>query len=163
MDIRAFEPADWPALWAILEPVFRAGETYAVARDITPAAARRMWIDTPAASVVATDAAGALLGSYYLKPNQAGPGEHVCNCGYVVAAAARRRGVAAALCDHSLAAARARGFRAMQFNHVVATNAVAIRLWQRHGFAIAGTLPGAFRHPRLGYVDAHVMFRDLDG
>jgi ribosomal protein S18 acetylase RimI-like enzyme len=154
--------ADWPAVWAILEPVFRAGETYAVARDIGEDAARALWIDAPLAAFVATDAGGAVLGTCYLKPNHAGPGDHVANCGYAVAEAARGQGIASALCAHSQAEAVARGFRAMQYDCVVSTNAGAVRLWQRHGFAIVGTLPGAFRHPRLGEVDACVMFKRLD-
>lgn len=163
VSIRPFEADDWPLVWAILEPVFRAGETYAVARDITADAARALWIDTPAATFVATGDAGNVLGTYYLKPNQSGPGGHVANCGYAVAAAARGRGVAAALCEHSQAEALARGFRAMQFNMVASTNAGAVRLWQRHGFAVVGTLPGAFHHPVQGDVDALVMFKTLNG
>lgn len=160
-NIRRFEPADWPAVWSIIEPVFRAGETYAYARDIGEDEARGEWIDKPRATYVATDDAGAILGSYFIKPNQPGQGAHVCNCGYIVAASARGQGVATALCEHSQDEARALGFRAMQYNLVVATNTSALRLWQRLGFVIAGTLTAAFRHPRHGYVDAHVMYKLL--
>lgn len=153
--------SDWPAIWSILEPVFRAGETYAFSPAITPDEAHRAWMELPAATYVARDAHGALLGTYYLKPNQTGLGDHVCNCGYVVAAAARGQGVAAAMCVHSQDEAVRAGFRAMQFNLVVSTNTVAVALWQKLGFAIVGTLPGAFRHPRLGFVDAYVMFKSL--
>jgi ribosomal protein S18 acetylase RimI-like enzyme len=86
----------------------------------------------------------------------------VCNCGYVVAADARGRGIATSLCEHSQNEARSMGFRAMQFNLVVSTNEHAIRLWKRLGFAVAGVLPRAFRHVRLGYVDAFVMYKSLD-
>ena len=160
-DVRLFAPADWTAVWAILEPVFRAGETYAFAPDLTEAEAHHLWIDMPEASFVATDADGAVLGTYYLRPNHAGPGGHVCNSGYVVADSARGRGVASALCEHSQREAVARGYRAMQFNMVASTNEGAVRLWQRHGFTIAGTLPGAFHHPRHGDVDAYIMFKTL--
>ncbi|MGH6969068.1 MAG: GNAT family N-acetyltransferase [Stellaceae bacterium] len=104
---------------------------------------------------------GAVVGTYYLQANQRGGGAHVANCGYVTAAKSAGRGVACAMCAHSLDVARARGFRAMQFNLVVATNERAIRLWEQCGFAIVGRLPGAFRHPRLGPVDALVMYRTL--
>lgn len=161
--IRPFEDADWPALWRVLEPVFRAGDTYSFAADITEADARRAWIDVPAVTFVAVAPDGQVLGSYYLKPNQPGQGDHVCNAGYVVAAAARGQGIASRMCDHSQQQAGARGFRAMQYNLVVSTNEGAVRLWQRHGFEIVGTLPGAFRHPRLGEVDAHVMYKRLRG
>lgn len=159
--IRAFEDGDWPGLWTILAPVFRAGETYCVDPAIEEATARAYWIDAPAATFVAVDDDGAPLGSYYLKANQPPPGAHVANCGYVVGAEARGRGVASAMCEHSQETARAHGFAAMQYNFVVSTNIGAIRLWQRHGFAIVGTLPAAFDHPQAGRVDAHVMHKPL--
>ena len=159
--IQPFQPGHWAAVWRILEPVFRAGETYAFAPDIDEAEARHHWIDVPRATFVALDDDGQVLGTYSLKANQPGLGAHVCNCGYVVAGPARGRGIASAMCEHSQAEARARGFRAMQYNLVVSTNEGAIRLWKKHGFAVIGVLPGAFRHTRLGYVDALVMFKPL--
>jgi len=161
MHIRLFEDNDWPVLWAILEPIFRAGETYAIACDIDAPAARRYWVEQPAATYIACDAQGTILGSYFIKANQPGPGDHVANCGYIVGPAARGRGVAGTLCEHSQRAAVALGFSAMQYNCVVATNHGAIRLWQKHGFNVVGTLPGVFRHPREGYVDAYVMHKRL--
>jgi ribosomal protein S18 acetylase RimI-like enzyme len=65
------------------------------------------------------------------------------------------------MCAHSLGEAKSRGFSAIQFNFVIASNERAVRLWQRMGFAIVGRLPGAFQHPRLGLVDAYVMLRSL--
>lgn len=159
--IRPYQPDDWPALWAILEPVFRAGETYAVPRDISEQDAHRMWIELPRAVRVAVDDEGRVTGTYTLKANQPGPGDHVCNCGYLVADHARGQGIAGEMCAHSLTLARELGFVAMQYNLVVASNEVAIRLWQKHGFTIIGTLPRAFRHPALGLTDAHVMYRLL--
>ena len=96
-----------------------------------------------------------------LHPNQMGLGDHVANAGYLVAPAHRGHGIAGAMCEHSLATARAAGFRAMQFNFVVSTNETAVRLWQKHGFEIVGRLPKAFRHATLGEVDALVMYRFL--
>lgn len=160
MRIRAAASGDREALWRVLEPTLRAGETYTLPRDIDAEAALAYWL-APAHQVFVAEADGALLGTYYLRANQAGGGAHVANCGYITAPAARRRGVASALCLHSLDLARARGFRAMQFNFVIASNEHAIRLWQRFGFAIVGRLPEAFAHPRLGYVDALVMHRNL--
>lgn len=162
MHIRPYTPADWPAVWALLEPVFRAGETYAIPRDIPEEAARCYWT-APAKEVHVACHGDAILGTYYLRPNQEGPGSHVSNCGYVVGEAARGRGVASAMCRHSLQEARARGFRSMQFNCVVSTNAGAVRLWKKHGFEIVGTLPEAFEHPAEGLVDAYVMWRSLEG
>ena len=105
--------------------------------------------------------AGTVVGTYYLRANNRGGGAHVANCGYVVAPEAFGRGVAQAMCSHSLGEARSRGFNSMQFNFVIASNERAVRLWQRMGFAIAGRLPEAFQHPRLGLVDAYVMLRNL--
>ena len=104
---------------------------------------------------------GAVVGTYYLRANNRGGGGHVANCGYIVAAGAQGRGVARAMCAHSLGEAKTRGFTAMQFNFVIASNERAVRLWQSCGFKIAGTLPGAFAHPGKGLVDAYVMVRAL--
>lgn len=161
MKIRPIEPADWPQVWPILRATFEAGDTYAYAPGTGEAEIRQTWIEAPLATYVACDDGGAILGTYVLKPNQPGLGSHVCNCGYVVAAPARGKGVASAMCEHSQAEAVRLGFRAMQFNFVVSTNTGAVRLWQKLGYRIVGTLPGAFRHKALGYVDAHVMFKRL--
>ena len=161
--IRPFQQADWPAVQAVLQITFAAGETYAFSRDCSESEMRAAWIDAPAATFVACDDAGTIMGSYFIKANQPGLGAHVCNCGYVVAPAFEGRGIAAAMCEHSQRQAVALGFAAMQFNFVVASNARAVRLWQRLGFAIVGRLPGAFLHARLGLVDALVMFKQLAG
>lgn len=159
--IRLFTENDWPAVWDIIEPVFRAGETYAYSPAIGEEDAHHAWIEKPAAAFVVETEAGEIVGTYYLKPNQPELGAHVCNCGYIVAEAARGRGIASQMCEHSQEAARRRGYRAMQYNLVVATNEGAVRLWKKLGFEIVGRLPGAFNHRRLGYVDAFVMYKEL--
>jgi ribosomal protein S18 acetylase RimI-like enzyme len=159
--IRAFEEPDWAAAWRIIEPVFRAGETYAFSPDITEAQAHAAWVETPAATFVALGDAGRMAGTYFIKPNQPALGGHVCNCGYIVAENVRGKGVGSMMCGHSQAEARARGFRAMQYNLVVASNHDAVHLWKKLGFHVVGTLPEAFRHPRLGFVDAYVMYKKL--
>jgi GNAT superfamily N-acetyltransferase len=118
------------------------------------------WL-APDHAVFVADQDGAVLGTYYLRANQAGGGDHVANCGYMTAAQARGRGVAGAMALHSFDEARRRGFTAMQFNFVVAANEPAVRLWLSLGFTEVGRLPQAFRHPRLGLVDALVMYRML--
>jgi len=151
---------DKAAIWSILEPVIRAGETYALPRDMRQADALAYWMGPDRETFVA-EAGGRIAGTYYLRANQAGGGDHVCNCGYITAVAARGKGVARAMCEHSLTHARTRGFKAMQFNFVISTNERAVRLWEQLGFAIVGRLPGAFRHPSLGEVDALVMYLAL--
>ena len=160
--VRRYRDEDWPAVWAVLEPVFRAGETYAYPPDITEVDARRTWTTHPKTVFVAEDSGtGHILGTYYVKPNYEGPGAHVCNCGYVVSAQARGRGIAALMCEHSQREAMSRGFLAMQYNLVASSNRAAVHLWQKMGFTIVGTLPGAFAHPTLGFVDAYVMHKPL--
>ena len=161
LQIRPYVPADWPALWALLEPVFRAGETFPHDPAITEAEAQLAWVAQNQAVMIGVDGAGALVGTYYLRPNSLELGAHVANAGYVVAEHCRRQGIGSRLCQHSLQAARGLGFRAMQFNLVVSTNSAGIRCWQRNGFQVIGTLPGAFRHRQLGYVDALVMIQGL--
>ncbi len=158
--VRRDTPADAEALWDILHPIIAAGETYAYPRDLTRDAALAAWHPAAGHTFVA-ELDGRLAGTYLLKPNQAGPGGHVANCGYMVASWARGRGLGEALCRHSLDTARSLGFRAMQFNSVVSTNRTAIAVWQRCGFAIVGTVPQAFAHPSAGLVDIHVMHRFL--
>jgi len=160
MDIRKAEPRDAEAIAAIILPTIRAGETYALDPAMTEADALAYWYAADKETFVAEED-GVILGTYYLRPNQAGGGGHVCNCGYMTAAAATGRGVARQMAEHSLQRARARGFRAMQFNFVVSTNDRAVRLWQSLGFDIVGRLPEAFRHPVLGFVDALVMYQAL--
>jgi len=147
-------------LWHVIEPTIRAGETYPLARDLAQADALAYW-RSPQHEVFVAERGGAIAGTYYLRANNQGGGAHVANCGYIVAPHAMRGGVARAMCAHSMERARARGFRAMVFNFVIASNERAVRLWQSCGFAIVGRLPHAFEHPHLGFVDALVMHRML--
>jgi len=158
--IRPATAADDDAIWRILEPTFRAGETYPIPRDIDRAGALAYW-RTPGHDVFVAEEDGKILGTYYLRANTRGGGAHVANCGYIVAPEAYGRGLARAMCEHSLVRARERGFCAMQFNFVIASNARAVTLWQSCGFAIVGTLPEAFAHPARGFVDAYIMYRQL--
>ena len=158
--LRLATEADHPALWSMLEPVFRAGDTYAVDPGIGREAALAFWCGGTHRAFVA-EADCEWLGSYYICPNQQGGGAHVCNCGFVTATAAQGRGVARAMLVHALDTACALGFTAMQFNFVVETNTRAVKLWQAHGFEVVGRLPGAFWHPVEGEVDALVMYRRL--
>jgi ribosomal protein S18 acetylase RimI-like enzyme len=152
--------SDADAIWEIIEPTIRSGETYTLPRDMTREEALAYW-QSPDHEVFVAEENGELLGTYFLHANQKGGGAHVANCGYITSIRASGRGVARAMCGHSLDHAKTRGFRAMQFNFVVSTNQRAVRLWQSFGFEIVGRLPGAFLHPTQGYVDAFVMYRHL--
>ena len=160
MRIREASPGDWPAIWAVMEPTIREGETYALPLDMEEHAAREWWMQS-GHEVFVAEAEGDVLGTYFLRPNQPGPGSHVGNCGYMVSPQAFGRGVARAMCAHSQARGLERGFRGIQFNFVVSTNVRAVSTWQGMGFHIAGTMPGAFRRPDGSHVDAYMMFKAL--
>jgi L-amino acid N-acyltransferase YncA len=161
MNIREATLEDFEQIWPIFREIVAAGETYAYPRDITKEQAQRIWMDTPKRTYVLEEN-GQVLGTYFIKTNQLGPGDHVCNCGYMVSSAARGRGVATLMCEHSQDIARELGYKAMQFNFVVSSNEGAVRLWNKLGFATVGRLPKAFQHPDKGYVDALVMYKWLE-
>lgn len=158
--IRPVEPRDHDAIWRILEPVLRAGETLAAPRDFTREQALALWL-APDRTVRVLEEDGVVLGLFYIRANQQGGGGHVANAGYVTAMEARGGGVARRMCAASLELASAQGYRAMQFSFVISTNLAAVKLWRAMGFAIVGRLPRAFDHPALGLVDAYVMHRHL--
>jgi len=160
LSIRPATPDDHDAIWGILEPMIRAGETYPLARDMDRAAAFAFWF-SPEKEVFVWEEGGRVQGTYFLKANQQGGGAHVANCGYVTAAEAQGRGIARAMCLHSLERAKERGFRAMQFNFVVSANTRAVKLWSGLGFETVGRLPLVFEHPKQGFVDALVMVRRI--
>lgn len=158
--IRPATADDHDAIWEILRPVYRAGETYCIPRDITRDAALQDWFAAPFTAFVAIHD-GRILGTSHIGANRPGGGAHVANASFATDSLARGRGVAKAMVAHAKDWARQQGFRAMQFNFVVSTNADAVHLWQANGFDIVGRLPGAFDHPAQGPVDALVMFTDL--
>lgn len=160
MNIREATPADFDNIWPIFHGIVASGETYAYPRDTPKEEAFRLWVEIPRLTFVAEEN-GRILGTYYLKTNQAGPGDHVCNCGYMVSCAARGRGLATAMCEHSQEVARQLGYQAMQFNFVASSNEAAVKLWNKLGFATVGRLPKAFNHPAKGYIDALVMYKWL--
>jgi L-amino acid N-acyltransferase YncA len=160
MIVRPAVDEDAPGIWRILEPTIRAGETYALPRDMPEWDALLYWRAPQHEVFVVTDK-DEIVGTYYLRPNQRGGGSHICNCGYMTAPWASGRGVARAMCAHSLEHAKTCGYRAMQYNLVVSSNERAVRLWESFGFQTLGRIPEAFQHPRLGFVDALVMFRKL--
>lgn len=158
INIRPATFGEFDAIWPLIAEAVNAADTYPFDPRMNKDEAFTAWMETPHATYVA-EADGEVLGTYYLKPNQPALGAHVCNAGYIVARAARGQGLGRAMCKHSLEAARVLGYQAMQYNLVVATNTVAVKLWQECGFSIIGLLPKAFRHRHLGLVDAYVMYQ----
>ena len=161
VQIRALRRRDVPAILDIVEPVVRAGETYAVSPSLTRSEITDWWCG-PAHEVRVAVVGDQIVGSYYLRANQQGPGSHVANCGYITSATFEGQGIARQMCSDSLVVARERGFLAMQYNLVAASNLRAVRLWQDMGFAEVGRIPQAFRLPTGQRVDALVLFRSLE-
>ena len=162
LQIREATPEDFDAIWPIFAEIAKRGDTYGYEPDTPRETARRLWMTLPRATFVC-ESHNEILGTYYLKTNNDGPGAHVCNCGYMVSESARGMGLATAMCEHSQSVARELGYLAMQFNFVAASNAGAVRLWKKLGYGVVGTLPKAFRHPQEGFVDAYVMYKWLHG
>ncbi len=157
---REITKSDFELFWPTFSAVIQAQETYAFDPDMTLEQAYHVWCEAPQKTYVFVEN-DVVLGSYYIKPNAMGPGSHVCNCGYMVASEARGKGIARKMCEHSQQEAIKLGFEAMQFNSVVSTNEVAVQLWEKLGFGIIGTIPNAYKHGRLGYVDSYVMYKWL--
>lgn len=151
------------AVWHIFHEVIQGGDAYVFPEDMSREDALAYWFAPAHHPYVAVAEDGRVLGSYILKPNQPGRGAHVANGSYMTASRARGMGIGGLMAAHSVEEAARLGYRAIQYNIVVSTNDIAVRLWQRHGFKIVGTLPKAFRHKELGYVDAYVMHRFVGG
>jgi GNAT superfamily N-acetyltransferase len=157
--IREALATDWPALYPIFAAITAAGQTYAYPEGLSSAEAQALW--TGQGRVVVAELDGRVVGTATMGPNRPGRGAHIATGSFMVAPAASGRGVGRRLGEHLVEWARQEGFRGIQFNAVVETNEPAVRLWRSLGFAVIGTVPGAFRHPELGYVGLHVMFLDL--
>ncbi|MDJ0987589.1 MAG: GNAT family N-acetyltransferase [Desulfobacterales bacterium] len=161
LEIKLATDEDFVQIWPIIHEILRTGDTYPFAPETTRDEAFQIWMKKPKATYAAL-LDDQLVGTYYIKANQPGLGSHVCNCGYMVGAAARGKGIGRAMCQHSLVKACKLGFKAMQYNLVVSTNTGAVKLWQDLGFDIVGTLPKAFHHHEKGFIDAFVMYQWLD-
>ncbi len=160
--IRPLQDGDWDPLWhQVIEPVFAEGESYMFDPNISQDEAYKVWATAPKETLVAVDSSDNPIATYYIKPNQPTLGAHICNCGYIVSASARGKGIARSLCEHSQIQAKEMGFRGMQFNAVVSTNTAAVNLWLSLGFKKAGVIHGGFHSSRSGYVDTYVMFKSL--
>lgn len=162
MQIRDAVAEDWPKIWPFLRDIVRAGETYTWPVDVTEDVARAMWMADalPYRTVVAVDGDD-VMGTAKMGPNHMGPGAHIANASFMVSPAHSGKGVGRALGRYVVDQARADGFRSMQFNAVVSTNTVAVKLWQSLGFEIIATLPEGYQHATKGYVGLHIMFRSL--
>ncbi len=160
-EIRRATPEEWEEIWPIFQAVVASGDTYAYPPDIGKEEAFTAWFN-PISTVFAVYLDGAIVGTYILRPNMPGQGSHVANASFMVNPDQQGRGLGRAMCTHSLAEAKKAGYKAMQFNLVVSTNKAALGLWEKLGFSVVGVLPKAFKHQRLGLVDALIMHQFLD-
>jgi len=159
--MRLATEGDWPSIWPFWHEIVAAGDTYSYDPAITSDAARLLWLSSSPDETWLAESAGAVVGTYHLTPNQAGPGSHIANASYMVDSATRGLGVGRSMVLHSLDRARALGYLGIQFNAVAATNVHAIRLYHELGFATVGKIPHGFRHPEQGLVDLLIMYRAL--
>lgn len=164
--IRAATDDDWPQIWSFFDEIVRAGETYAFPTDLTIETAKPWWMpaseaDETVVLVQGGPDGGRILGSAKMGPNRPGRGSHIGTASFMVSPAAQGRGVGRRLAAHVVQWHRDAGFAGIQFNAVVETNTAAVRLWQDLGFAIVGTVPGAFESATHGRVGLHVMFLEL--
>lgn len=160
MNIRRAIDQDRHEVWEIFTAVIQTGDTYVFAPDTVKEDLDKHWF-SPYMDTYVLEEDGEILGTYIIKPNQIDLGSHIANASYMVHPKAQGKGIGKLLCEHSLMEARKFGFMAMQFNLVVSTNKVAVKLWQKFGFTIIGTIPDGFNHLTLGYVDAYIMYLKL--
>ncbi len=162
MEIRkANQEKDYDAIWEIFFRVIQTGDTYVFDPNTPKCSLQKYWFADNMDTFVAVDAHDEILGTYYIKPNQIDLGDHITNCGYMVKPGFYGRGIGKLLCEHSIRFAKEKGYLGIQFNIVVSTNTLAVKLWQKFGFEIIGTTPKGFRHKELGLVDTYIMFKDL--
>lgn len=158
--MRPATATDADALWNIIHAVIRTGDTYA----FDPATSREdmlaFWLD-PSKHTYVAESGGQIVGTFFMKDNQPGLGNHIANAGYMTAPTARGQGIGKYMGQWSLQEARRLGYQAMQFNIVVKSNTRAVQLWQDLGFRIIGEIPEAFRHQTLGLTAAYIMYQKL--
>lgn len=160
MKIREAIFDDYDAVWDIFENVIKSGDKFVFSPETKKKELSKLWF-APSMKTYVVVEENKILGTYFIKPNQLGLGSHVANCGYMVSSDAMGKGVGRFLCDHSIENAKIKGYKAIQFNMVVSTNDIAVKLWEKFGFKIIGTIPKGFNHTKLGYVDAYIMHREL--
>lgn len=153
-------PEDWPRIWPVFQAVVSSGDTYPHLPDTSEESARAIWM-APSHTVLAATFDGEVVGTAYYRPNMAGLGDHIANAGWMIHPNHQGQGFGRRFAEYVLEQARRAGFRAMQFNAVVATNTGAIALWESLGFEVVGTVPDAFRHPVHGLTPVHIMYRRL--
>ena len=160
IEIRKAKDADRPAAWKIIKEVIAGGDTFVFAPETSETEMLDWWFSPEKFNYVAV-IDDEVVGAFWLKANQPGLGSHVGNAAYIVSSAAMGKGVGRRMAEYSLDEARRLGFESMQFNFVVKSNEVAVKLWKSVGFEVIGEIPDAFRHRTKGMTNAYIMYRKL--
>ena len=160
LKITTATPADFDEIWKIFQPILQAGGTYVYSPDTSKDEAFSIWFDESYDTYIAK-LDDEIVGAYVIRPGHRDLGSHIANAAYIVADKHRGKGFGRNLGEHSIEQARRLGYKALQFNYVVSSNKVAIELWRKLGFSIVGTIPAAYNHPELGYIDIHIMHRKI--
>lgn len=160
IEIRKALETDKPAVWQIIKAVIAGGDTYVFEPD-TPEDEMLVYWFSPEKHVYVAEDDGEILGTYWIKANQPGLGSHVGNGAYMVSPNAKSKGVGRKMAEHSIEEARRLGFHSIQFNFVVKSNEVAVRLWKSVGFEVIGEIPDAFNHKENGLTNAYIMYRKV--
>jgi ribosomal protein S18 acetylase RimI-like enzyme len=170
LEIRKADETDKPAVWEIIKSVISTGDTYGFYPNSSEEKMLAYWfaddkkiyvavLSEPEA--VATGSNSKIVGTFFLKDNQPDLGSHICNAGYMVSPKAKGKGIGRKMAEFSLIEAKNLGYRAMQFNFVVKSNEVAVKLWLALGFEIIGEIPEAFEHKEYGLTNALILYRKL--
>ncbi len=160
--IRLARLEDFEEIYDIFQDVLREGATYSYSpKEMTPERSLAYWISAPGTHCYVADVEGKVAGMCAIRPNRTGRGDHVANASYIVNPKHRGIGIGRALGMYGVEEAKGLGYQAMQFNFVISTNTIAVKLWQSLGFMIVGTLPKGYQHPREGLVDVYIMHRFL--
>jgi ribosomal protein S18 acetylase RimI-like enzyme len=160
LEIRKALEADKSEVWEIIKAVIATGDTYVFAPASPKEKMLAYWFAADKQTYVALWE-NKIVGTFFLKDNQPDLGSHIANAGYMVAPDPQGKRVGRTMAEFSLEEARRLGYRAMQFNFVVKSNEVAVRLWMNLGFEIIGEIPEAFSHAHDGLTNAYIMYRKL--
>jgi len=160
MKIRKAKKSDADQILKIFYEVIAPGDTYVFTPDISKEEAQDYWMNDKIHCYVVEEN-DTILGCYVIRNNRPGLGSHVANASFIVSQTARGKGVGKLIGNDALKEAKNLGYQAMQFNFVVSTNEIAVKLWQSLGFKIIGTSPKTFNHKTLGLVDTYIMHRFL--
>lgn len=175
IEIRKAAENDKDEVWEIIKEVIASGDTYTFAPDAPKAKMLAFWFGADKETYVAVETKENdsfishqssvipqnILGTFFIKANQPDLGAHIANAGYMVSSKAKGKGIGRKMAEFSFEEARKLGFTAMQYNFVVKSNEIAVRLWQKLGFEIIGEIPEAFQHKEKGLTNALIMYRKL--